>query len=138
MHPTIRLLAQTLLVTALAAPALLAQEAKKPASEHGAHDAHAMHGAKPVLDAELGEHFKGIALTDEQVKQVTAIKAKHHKAMDALRKDAKDPADPKLKVEIQKHMDAEHAEFLALLTPEQKRTFMENMKDHHKAEPKTP
>lgn len=138
MTRIVRLLTRSALVLAIAAPSLAAQEAKKPASEHGSHDAHAAHGAKPALDAELGEHFKGIDLSDEQVKQVVAIKAKHHKAMDALRKDAKDHADPKLKVEIQKHMDAEHAEFLALLTPEQKKTFMENMKDHHKAETKKP
>ncbi len=140
MTRIVRLLTRSAFLLAVVAPALAAQETKKP-SEHGSHDAHAAHAAhaaKPALDAELGQHFKGIDLTEEQVKQVVAIKAKHHKAMDALRKDAKDPSDPKLKVEIQKHMDAEHAEFMALLTPEQKKTFMENMKDHHKAETKKP
>ncbi len=98
--------------------------------------AHDQHAAKPTLDSELTQHFKGISLTEEQVKQVTAIKAKHHKAMDALKKDAADPNAPALKIELQKHMDAEHAEFLALLTPEQKKVFMENMKAHHAEEAK--
>lgn len=125
-------LIRTLAVLAIgiAAPALGAQEAKKPATDHAAHDQH----AKPALDAELAEHFKGIQLTDAQVKQIVESKAKHHKAMDALKKDAKDPNDPALKAALQKHMDAEHAEFKALLTADQHKVFEENMKGHHKAE----
>ncbi len=137
----IRSIRRAALVLAVAAPALAAQQPAKPAEkpaekpamamDHAAHDQHA---AKPKLDGELAEHFKGIALSDAQVKQVTEIKAKHHKAMDALKKDAKDPNDAALKSELQKHMDAEHAEFLSLLSPEQRQTFAENMKGHHKAE----
>jgi hypothetical protein len=125
------------LALAFAGTSIGAQGTKKPTAEPASHDAHAMHAApdaKPKLDAELAGHFKGIELTDDQVKQVTEIKAKHHKAMDALRKDAKDPSDPALKVAIQKHMDAEHAEFLAMLSPEQRKVFAENMKGHHRTD----
>jgi Spy/CpxP family protein refolding chaperone len=122
------------LLVAVTAPALGAQEAKKPASagDHAAHEQH----AQPTkgLDAELAGHFKGIDLTDEQVKRIVEVKAKHHQAMDALKKDAKDPNDAALKAALQKHMDAEHAEFKALLTAEQHKAFEENMKGHHKAE----
>ena len=111
------------LVLALAAPAVQAQA-----------QAHDHHQAKPALDAELTEHFKGITLTDAQVKQVMEIKAKHHKAMDEIKKNAADANAPAVKAELQKHMDAEHAEFMALLTAEQKKVFMENMKAHHKAD----
>lgn len=128
MIRTVRL---TALLLALTAPALGAQQAGEMD-----HSAHAQHMAKPKLDDELTQHFKGITLTEAQVKQVTEIKAKHHKAMDALKKEAKDPEAPALKLALQKHMDAEHAEFLALLTPEQRATFAENMKEHHKAEAK--
>jgi Spy/CpxP family protein refolding chaperone len=126
-------LGRTLAILFLAAASSLgAQEAKKPApaKDHAALDLH----AKPALDGELAEHFKGIKLTDEQVKRIVEAKAKHHKAMDALKKDAKDPNDAALKAALQKHMDAEHAEFKALLTPEQHKVFEENMKGHHKAE----
>ncbi len=126
----IRLMLRSALVLAVAAPALVAQQATAKPMDHAAHDQH----AKPKLDSELTEHFKGISLTEAQVKQVTEIKAKHHKAMDALKKDAKDPNDASLKISLQKHMDAEHAEFLGLLNPEQKKVFSENMKGHHKAE----
>lgn len=120
------------LLVAAVAPSIGAQEAKKPApaNDHAAHEQH----AKPALDAELAEHFKGIHLTDEQVRKIVESKAKHHKAMDALKKDTKDPNDAALKAALQKHMDAEHAEFKALLTPEQHKVFEENMKGHHKAE----
>ncbi len=47
------------------------------------HSQHMMR--KPALDAELAEHFKGIPLTDAQIRQVTEIKAKHHRAMEELR-----------------------------------------------------
>jgi hypothetical protein len=118
------------LLIAAAAPALGAQETKQPATmDHAAHEQH----APAKLDAELAGHFKGIELTDAQVKQVIQIKAKHHKAMDALKKDTKDPNDAALKAALQKHMDAEHAEFKALLTPAQHKVFEENMKGHHKA-----
>jgi Spy/CpxP family protein refolding chaperone len=127
----IRLLRRTALLLAFTAPAISAQQAGEMD-----HSAHAQHAAKPKLDDELAGHFKGIDLTEAQVKQVVEIKAKHHKAMDALKKEAKDPEAPELKIALQKHMDAEHAEFLALLTPEQKRVFAENMKAHHKPDEK--
>lgn len=111
------------LILALAAPALGAQQA--------AAMSHDQHGGKPALDAELAGHFKGIALTDAQIRQVTEIKAKHHAAMDALRHGASDQNAPALKAELQKHMDAEHAEFMALLTEPQRKAFAENMKAHH-------
>lgn len=111
------------LILALAAPALGAQQAGAMSHDHPA--------AKPGLDAELAEHFKGITLTDVQVRQVTEIKAKHHAAMDELRRAAADQNAPALKAEIQKHMDAEHAEFMALLTEGQRKMFAENMKSHH-------
>lgn len=111
------------LILAFAAPALRAQQTGAMPHDHAA--------AKPALDTELVEHFKGIALTDAQVRQVTEIKAKHHAAMDGLRRGAADQNAPALKAEIQKHMDAEHAEFMALLTEAQRKTFAENMKGHH-------
>jgi Spy/CpxP family protein refolding chaperone len=126
-----RIIAQATLLLALVAPAAAAQAAAS--SDHSSHHAQSQ---APKLDAELAEHFKGITLTAEQVKQVIEIKAKHHKAMDALKKDAKDPNDPALKASLQKHMDAEHAEFKALLTPEQAKAFEANMKAHHAAEGK--
>lgn len=126
----LRTLRRTALLLVLTAPALAAQQAGEMD-----HSAHAQHMAKPKLDDELAQHFKGITLTDAQVKQVTEIKAKHHKAMDALKKDAKDPDAPALKLDLQQHMDAEHAEFLAMLTPGQRKVFAENMKEHHKATP---
>ena len=111
------------LILAFAAPALGAQQAAATSHDHPA--------AKPALDAALAEHFKGIGLTEAQVRQVTEIKAKHHAAMDALRSGAADRNAPALKAEVQKHMDAEHAEFMALLTEGQRKMFVENMKAHH-------
>ena len=111
------------LILALAAPALGAQSAGSASHDHPA--------AKPALDAELAEHFKGIALTDAQIRQVTEIKAKHHAAMEALRRGAGDQNAPALKAEVQKHMDAEHAEFMALLSEGQRKTLKANMKEHH-------
>jgi Spy/CpxP family protein refolding chaperone len=108
------------LALTVAAPALAAQQAMS-------HD----HHAKPALDAELAEHFKGITLTEAQVRQVTEIKAKHHKAIDALRANPTSSDSVALNAAVQKHMAAEHAEFMALLTPEQKKVFEENMKGHH-------
>jgi uncharacterized protein (DUF1501 family) len=72
-----------------------------------------------------------IALTEAQIRLVTEIKAKHHTAMDELRRAASDKDAPALKAELQKHMDAEHAEFMALLTEAQRKVFAENMKAHH-------
>ncbi len=112
------------LLMAFAAPALQAQAAG--AMSHDQHQA-----AKPALDAELAEHFKGIPLTEAQVRQVTAIKTKHHKAIEEVRRGAADQNAPALKAEVQRHMDAEHAEFMALLTVEQRKAFAENMKGHH-------
>lgn len=123
----IRTLRRVALMLVVAAPALAAQQA---AGGHASHDMQ----AAPKLDAELTEHFKGITLTDAQVKQLTEIKARHHKAMDALKKDAKDQEAPALKAELAKHMAAEHTEFKALLSAEQYKVFEENMKSHHKAE----
>lgn len=108
------------LALAVASPALSAQQAMS-------HD----HHAKPALDAELAGHFKGITLTDAQVRQVTEIKAKHHKAIDALKANPAGRDQAALDAEVQQHMAAEHAEFMALLTPEQKKVFEENMKGHH-------
>lgn len=128
MHQNLRHAAIFVVALALA-PSLEAQQAAVMD-----HSAHGQPAASPKLDSELVEHFKGIELSDAQVKQVLAIKAKHHKAMDALKKDAKDHDDPALTSALQKHMDAEHAEFKALLTADQARLFDENMKGHHKAE----
>lgn len=111
------------LILAVAAPALRAQHAGATSHDHPA--------AKPVLDAELSGHFKGISLSEVQVRQVIEIKAKHHKAMEELRRGASDQNAPALKAEVQKQMHAEHAEFMALLTEEQRQQFAENMKAHH-------
>lgn len=123
----LRTIRHTALLLAVAAPALAAQQAKAPAPAH-------QHAAT-VLDAELAQHFVGISLTEAQVKQVAAIKARHHGAMDALKKDAKDQDDPALKASLKKHMDAEHGEFKALLTAEQYKKFEENMSAHHEMKP---
>lgn len=125
----LRMIRHTALLVAVAAPALAAQQDKAPPAAHE-------HAAPTKLDAELADHFKGIALTEAQVKQVTAIKARHHGAMDALKKDAKDQADPALKAAMAKHMAAEHGEFKALLTAEQYQKFEENMSAHHAMESK--
>ena len=127
-----RIIGTAALLLAFTAPAADAQAAKPAPADHGSHQSH----ARPKLDAEMAEHFKGITLTDEQVQKLTELKAKHHKAMDALRKESRDPADPALKAGLQMHMDAEHAEFKTLLTPEQVKVFEENMKAHHRAEGK--
>jgi Spy/CpxP family protein refolding chaperone len=119
------------LALAFVAPALAAAQAAPAApAARAAHDQHGQHG-KPALDAELTEHFKGIALTDAQVRQVLEIKAKHHAAMDDLRKNPGGRDSVAVHTEVQKHMAAEHAEFMAMLTPEQRKTFEENMKGHH-------
>ena len=116
------------LALAFAAPALAAQQAAPAAQPAPAgHD----HQAKPALDAELAEHFKGITLTDAQVRQVTEIKAKHHAAMEAIRKNPGGRDSVAVRTDVQKHMDAEHADFMALLTAEQKKTFEMNMRGHH-------
>jgi len=111
------------LILAFAAPALQAQQAAPMSNDHPS--------AKPALDAELAEHFKGIALTDAQIRQVTEIKTKQHKLMEELRRNTADQNAPAFKVELQKLMDAEHAAFLALLSEEQRKVFAENMKEHH-------
>lgn len=113
------------LLHAIAAAPAAAQQAAA-----GGHDQH----AKPALDAELAEHFKGITLTDAQVRQVTEIKAKHHRAMEQLRANPAGRDSTALAAEIKKHMDAEHHEFMALLTEEQKKVFEQNMAGHHRAE----
>ncbi len=117
------------LLLVLAAPALAAQQQAPPT-----HDTHAQ-SAKPKLDAELAEHFRGIALTDEQVQRITEIKMRHHAAMDAVKKAAKDPNDAATKAALQRHMDAEHAEFKALLSAAHAKRLEENMMMHHKAAP---
>ncbi|MBK7907439.1 MAG: hypothetical protein IPJ78_12890 [Gemmatimonadetes bacterium] len=111
------------LALALSAPALPAQQAAM------SHD----HQAKPALDAELAEHFKGIALTDAQIRQVTEIKAKQHKLMEELQRNPGGRDSVAVRAEVQKLMDGEHAQFMALLTPEQKRIFEQNMRAHHPA-----
>lgn len=111
------------LALAFIAPALPAQQAAM------SHD----HQAKPALDAELAEHFKGITLTDAQVRQVTEIKAKQHKLMEELQRGAAGRDSVAVRTEVQKLMESEHAQFMALLTPEQKRVFEENMQGHHPA-----
>lgn len=125
----LRMIRHTALLVAVAAPALAAQQDKAPPAPHE-------HAAPAKLDAELADHFKGIALTEAQVKQVTAIKARHHGAMDALKKDAKSHDDPALKAALAQHMAAEHGEFKALLTSEQYKKFEENMSAHHAMESK--
>lgn len=121
-----RLLRHALLL-ALAAPALSAQGA-------GHSHAPAPAAAPAQLDGELAEHFKGITLTEVQVRQVMEIKKKRHEAMDRIRKDAPDPDAAAVKDALQREMDGEHAEFLALLDPAQRRRFMENLKSHHAAD----
>jgi Spy/CpxP family protein refolding chaperone len=121
MRTTLRLSA---LLLALAAPALGAQD-------HAAHEKAKAHAAKPTLDAELKQHFEGIALTDAQVAQLVAIKEKHHAAMAKMKAEAKEPADPAMQAAHAKHMEAEHAEFKAVLTAEQYARFEANMKRHH-------
>jgi len=111
------------LALALFAPALPAQQAAM------SHD----HQAKPALDAELAEHFKGIALTDAQIRQVTEIKAKQHKLMEELQRNPGGRDSVAVRAEVQKLMDGEHAQFMALLTPEQRRIFEQNMRAHHPA-----
>ncbi len=120
----IRTLLKSMMVLALAAPVAGAQ-----AMDHSKM-------GKPKLDAELTEHFKGITLTDAQIKQVLEIKHKAHEKMDAIKKGAKDPNEPTVKAALQKEMDGEHAAFKALLTADQAKVFDENMKAHHKAEAK--
>jgi len=117
------------LALAFAAPALSAQQAKPAEAAHA-------HADAPKMDAELTQHFKGIALSEAQRKQVMEIKARHHTAMDALKKDAKDPADPALKAALGKHMAAEHGECKALLTPAEYQKFEENMAAMHAMESK--
>lgn len=115
------------LLLALAAPALSAQGA-------GHSHAPAPAAAPAQLDGELAEHFKGITLTEAQVRQVMEIKKKRHEAMDRIRKEAADSDAPAVKAALQREMDGEHAEFLALLDPAQRRRFMENLKSHHAAD----
>ena len=111
------------LLLSLSASGLPAQQAGAMSHEHPT--------AKSGLDAELAEHFKGIALTDMQIRQLTEIKAKHHTAMEELRRAAADSTAPALKAELQKHMAAEHDEFMSLLNEAQRKVFAENMKGHH-------
>lgn len=107
----------------------------EPAMSHGDH---AMHAAPVALDAELADHFKGIALTEAQTRQVIAIKTRVHAAMDSLKRAATDQNDPALKAALARHMEQEHAEFKALLTAEQRTVFDENMRAHHAAEERRP
>ena len=113
---------------AITIPVLRAQQAAAPMTHE-----HPM-AAPPMLDAELAELFKGITLTESQIRQVTEIKARRHDAIETLQKAAPDKHDPQVKAAVQKHMDAEHGEFTALLTPEQAKTLADNMKSHHAAE----
>lgn len=123
----IRSLAVAVFALSLHAPSLVAQQ-------HTGHDAHQRDGAKPVLEGELAEHFKGIDLTEAQIRQVIEIQTHAHHAMDSLRHSGRDQNDPVLRAEIKKLMDAEHAAFKALLTPAQLQLFEANMKAHHEAE----
>lgn len=116
------------LALSLAAPALAAQQATPPTPPAPAgHD----HQAKPALDADLGELFKGITLTDAQMRQANEIKTKHHAAMDEIRKNPGRRDSLAVRAELQQHMDAEHADFTALLTADQRKTFGTNMRAHH-------
>ena len=125
MHPS---LLRVAFLLAISVPALGAQQTAAPMTHE-----HPM-AARPVLDAELAAHFKGITLTESQIRQVTEIKARRHDAIETLQKAAPDKHDPRVKAAVQKHMDAEHGEFTALLTPEQAKTLADNMKSHHAAE----
>lgn len=123
----IRPFASAALALALLTPALAAQQSS-------AHDAHQSHGAAPKLEGELAEHFKGIELTEAQIRQVIDIQSRAHRTMDSLRASGRDQNDPTLKAEIKKLMDAEHAAFKALLSAAQLQVFEANMKAHHEAE----
>ena len=85
----------------------------------------------PTLDAALAEHFKGIVLTDRQIRQLTAIRAKHHPAMAARHHGGADQGDTAQTSEVQRRMAAEHEELLSVLTEAQRRVFDENMTGHH-------
>lgn len=102
--------------------------------QSSAHDAHQSHAARPVLEGELAEHFKGIDLSETQIRQVIEIQRRAHHAVDSLRHSGRDHADPTLKAEIKRLMDAEHADFKALLSPAQLLVFEANLKAHHEAE----
>lgn len=119
---------RALLVLAALATAPVALQAQM---SHGDHAQHQM-GAV-TLDAELAEHFKGITLTDAQKAKLMEIKKKHHDAMDAIKK-SKDVKDPAVKAELKQHMDAEHAEFKAVIGDANYAIFEKNMKAHHQEE----
>ena len=123
----IRALVVSTLAVGLLVPSLAAQQST-------GHDAHPAAGATPVLGGELAEHFKGVELTEAQIRDVIAIQSRAHHAMDSLRRSGRDQTDPAFKAEIKKLMDDEHAAFTALLTPAQAERFKANMKAHHEAE----
>ncbi len=82
------------------------------------------------LSGEMADHFKGITLTPEQKAKIIEINKSRHAAMDKMSKGAK-PEGAKdasaMKAAMQKEMDAEHADFKAVLTPEQYKVFVANM-----------
>lgn len=102
------------------------QKMKDPMStmDHAKMD-HAKMGAEG-WNEHLAEHFKGVTLSADQKNRIIAANKQHHDAIAALEKAGKKD-DPATKAAIQKHMDAEHADFKQILTAEQYKAFTENM-----------
>ena len=65
---------------------------------------------------------------------MSEIKARLDGAIETLKMAAVDKNVPQVKAAVQQHMDAEYGEFTALRTPEQARTFADNMKARRAAD----
>jgi membrane protein involved in colicin uptake len=82
--------------------------------------------AEAGWSAELQQHFAGITLTGEQKAKIIASQKTHHAAIDKLNADNKDAAAA-TKAAVMAHMDAEHADFKAILSADDYKIFQANM-----------
>jgi hypothetical protein len=105
------------LLAVLASPVL----AQAPAAKGGAQSANIDAG----WSAELEQHFAGIKLTTEQKAKIIASQQSRHAAMDKLNATDKDALATKAAVHAQ--MDAEHADFKAILSADDYKIFQTNM-----------
>lgn len=111
-----------------AAPAIAGAQASVPAAPQAA--------KAEKRDQGIPHHFDGIALTDEQKTKIRQLNHDYHTLMNAIRVPAKKkdeitgltkPMTEKTKKQLADLETREHAEFRALLTPEQQAIYDKNL-----------
>ncbi len=120
-------------VVVLAALALVAASATQGSAQSGP-SASAQEAKAPKREKGIPDHFDGITLTEEQKTKIRALHHEYHSQMTAIKVTTKTkdndgktmPATDKVKKQLAAIETKEHAEFRALLTPEQAAIFDKN------------